>query len=187
MSPSDKIALFSAIGGWVSGIATVSAVGISLYLANRKPKINIKCRIGFRVIIGRSYVGKDIREDGLSITIANQSVVPITVNSIHWEFGRETVLHQMFGDSNSASVPKKLEYGDEALFWIKNEDDDWFNGFVAKLKEQNPKIRKFKCCVNLSTGQTFSFKPDKAFMDKLSRHIRQEKNHNSATGGKALE
>lgn len=172
MNLADKIALFSAIGGWVSGVSTVAAVSVSLYLANRKPRISIKCRVGLRVIFGKSYVGRDVREDGLAITVTNQSIVPITVNNIHWEIGQKTVLHQVFGDTNSASLPKRLEYGEEALFWIKNEGDEWLCRFSEKLKGQDAKMRKLKCCINLSTGQTFAFRPDKAFLDKLSNQIR---------------
>ncbi|HGM5053258.1 TPA: hypothetical protein ACKP2K_000708 [Serratia marcescens] len=172
MNLADKIALFSAVGGWVSGIATVAAVSVSLYLANRKPKISIKCQVGFRVIVGKSFVGKDVEENGLAIVVTNQSIVPITVNNIHWEFGRATVLHQKFGDANSASCPKKLEYGDEALFWIKNENDDWLRRFSLKLKEQHANLRKLKCCINISTGQTFAFRPDKPFQEELSKQTR---------------
>ncbi|HDX5736684.1 TPA: hypothetical protein SJ157_000283 [Yersinia enterocolitica] len=171
MNLADKIALFSAIGGWVSGIATVAAVSVSLYLANRKPRISIKCRVGLKIILSKSYAGMDVRENGLAITVINQSVVPITVNNIHWEIGQETVLHQLFGDTHSASCPKKLEYGEEALFWIKNEGDEWLCRFSAQLKGQNAKMRKLKCCINLSTGQTFAFRPDKVFLDKLSEQI----------------
>lgn len=171
MNLADKIALFSAIGGWVSGIATVTAVIASLYLANRKPRINIKCSVGLRVIVGKSYVGHDVKEDGVAIRVTNQSIFPITVNNIHWNIGQKNVLHQFFGDANSATLPKKLDYGEEAVLWIKNENDAWLNRFASDLKNNNVNMKKFKCCINLSIGQTFAFKPDREFLEQLEKRM----------------
>ncbi|CAI1699201.1 Uncharacterised protein [Serratia liquefaciens] len=180
MNLTDKIALFSAIGGWVSGIATVMAVVVSLYLANRKPRSHIKGNVGLRVMSGNSFGGHAVQESGVVIRVTNHSVFPIIVNNIHWSFGQKTVLHQLFGDANSASLPKKLDYGEEAIFWIDNENDKWLSRFASELRNNNVNMRKFKCCVNLSTGKTISFKPEKEFLEELIKLMRNVDQANSS-------
>jgi hypothetical protein len=164
---ADDIAFWSMIGSWVSGIATFLAVLMSLHIANRKPKPHIGWEIGERTIFGQNSQGMPIKEEGIAIKIVNKSTVPITIVSIGWKTGGSKQFYQNFGDVNSHDVPKRIEYGEQAFFWIKNEDDKRIINFARDLKEVKGSVRKLRCYISLSTGKTFLIKPEKDFLNRI--------------------
>lgn len=166
---TNQIALWTMIGAWFSGIATFSAVLASLHIANRKPKAHLTCKVGERIIIGKNALGESLNEDGLAITVVNQSAAPVKIVSVGWKLDKGRFFHQMLGDINSDSVPKRIEYGEQAFFWIKYKGDDWIEKFAEELQKRDVKIKKVRFFVGLSTGKNFYFKPEKNFLEKLER------------------
>lgn len=175
MSTSDKIALFSAIGGWVSGIGTFLAVLVSLYLANRKPKLRLKCQISEMTIVSRSPINHGSQKPGIAMIITNLSSVPVRIQSLGWSCGKDKYWHQILGDVDSAVLPKTIEYGNQAVFWIDLEgrEEEWFFDIGKLLKEAGADTRKMRLCVSTSTGRLFYFKPDKEFVEKIASKMNE--------------
>lgn len=169
----QSIAFWAMIGSWVSGVATFLAVIASLYIANRKPKAHLTCKVGKRVIFGKNVLGDKIKENGLGITVVNQSIVPVKIISIGWSIGNDKYFHQILGDIHSDEIPKKLEYGEQAFFWIKMDDGDWMERFADEIIKNDGKVEKLKFVINLSTGKSFYFKPEKAFLEQISNMVKQ--------------
>lgn len=166
---ADDIAFWSMIGSWVSGIATFLAVVASLYIANRKPKPHIGCEVGERTIFGTNALGEIIQMNGIAIKIVNKSIVPIKIVSIGWKTGGTEDFYQRFGEPNSDDVPKRIEYGEQAFFWLKNEEDKKIRDFARDLSKVHGSVKKLRCFIGLSTGKNFLIKPEKYFLDRVER------------------
>jgi len=164
---TDEVAFWSMIGSWVSGAATFLAVLASLHIANRKPKTSLTCKVGERIIFGKNLLGENLQESGLGITVVNQSTVPVKIVSIGWRLSKHKYFYQILGDHHSDAVPKRIEYGEQAFFWIKMDDNDWLERFANDFKKHNGKLKHLRCAVNLSTGKSFYIKPESAFLKKL--------------------
>lgn len=174
MTTADKIALLSAIGSWVSGIGTLLAVVISLYLANRKAKLRLKCEVGERVmIIPGANPGEGDNQPGISIIVTNLSVLPVTINTIGWTCGKKNYWHQMLGDPESARLPNRLEYGEQAIFWISLEgkEESWFEEFAQQLKERGANPNKMKVTISTSSGGILHFNLEKDLLNKFSQLV----------------
>lgn len=165
---SDDIAYWSMIGSWASGIATFLAVVVSLYIANRKPKASLTCEVGLRTIFGKNEMGQEINEYGLAVKVINQSTIPIKIVSVGWQFPKKKYFYQLFGDIHSDVLPKKIEYGEQAFLWVKVDGTEWLKEFAEELKNYGCDIKKIRCAINLSTGKTFYFMPDKDFIKKIA-------------------
>ena len=50
MTLVQKIQIWNAIGAWFAGIATFFAVLVSLYLARKSERLNLKASVGIRLI-----------------------------------------------------------------------------------------------------------------------------------------
>jgi len=150
---------------WFAGGATLSAVLVSLYIANKKPVPRINSFVDATIIApapGISMVG-------LSITVANVGLYPVVISSIHWEFGGKKKIVQMFNKLISAQMPKKLEHGESALFFIETENfSEWIVNFRKLIEDSDGKLSKLRFVINLTTGQRISFKPKRDLIETLS-------------------
>ncbi len=57
MNIAEKISLWSMIGTWFSGIATVAAVLMAFHLANKRPKAIVKCTVSRSVFLSKMILG----------------------------------------------------------------------------------------------------------------------------------
>lgn len=184
MTTADKIALFSAIGAWISGVATLLAVIISLYLANRKTKVRLSCVVGERLILTKSLDEANSRQPGIAIIVTNLSALPIKLTSIGWTCGnklfstnwvnrKKHYWHQMLGDIDSEDLPKRIEYGEQGFFWISlvGKEDTWFQEFVEQMKEVGANPQYLKISIATSSGGLFNFRPDDELIQKFSEYF----------------
>ncbi|WET42495.1 hypothetical protein [Citrobacter enshiensis] len=168
MNINEKISLLSMIGTWFSGIATVLAVWMALHLANRKPKAIAKCTVSRSLFFIQSSMGTET-EKGIQIKVINQSLHAITVSSIEWEYGGDSVIASYFSDEKSHKLPSKLEHGEVARFWIPLFPDErnWLKRIAALVRSNGKDPSKIICSVELTTGDRFKTKPDKEIINIL--------------------
>ncbi|AVJ17203.1 hypothetical protein CLM71_08695 [Serratia sp. MYb239] len=161
-------AYWAMIGTWFSGIATFSAVWMALYLANRKPKAIVKCSVSRSLFFIQDDFGLDT-ERGIQIKVVNQSLHAITISSVEWEYGGDSVIASYFSDVKSHKLPSKLEHGEEARFWIPLYPDErnWLERVAKEIREQGRDPGKVICSVELTTGDKFKIKPDNEIITLL--------------------
>lgn len=112
LSTADTIALFSAIGTWVAGLATVTAVIVSLWLAIYKYKISLKIWCG-NIISINGPMPQGVNPECFRLKITNTTQRPITISQIScktgvWKFGRQWAIFNMAKNY----IPKTLAYGE---------------------------------------------------------------------------
>ncbi|MEL4014378.1 hypothetical protein [Dryocola clanedunensis] len=175
MTTADKIALFSAVGGWVSGLGALLAVIVSLYLANRKTKVQIKCDVGERLIISKGSFGDSSKQSGIAIVVTNLTSLPVKITGIGWSCGKGHYWHQILGDKDSDVLPKKIEYGDQGFFWVSLEgkEESWFQGIAKQMKDKKANISKLKVSISTASGGLFYFSPEKELKAKFSEYYKK--------------
>lgn len=160
---SAEWAFWSMIGTWFAGIATFLAVCVSLHLGLKKPKAHISCRIS----IGVTWAGP-FQKKGVAIVVTNLSLNTVKVTSINWTFKKEVTFYQPFNSPLSMQLPKSLDYGEQAHFWIDTDgNSEWIEKIALGLKEQGADPKDFRCVVSVTTGESFTFEVEKSVMDKI--------------------
>lgn len=162
---------------WFAGAATFSAVVVSLWLARRREKIDIKCTAGERDLIIKNVAGSQVKQ-GIAIEITNRTRFPITISNIGWDCGKGVYLAQMFGDKESDTLPKKIDYGERCFLWIELADSENWYDEVSKVlikKGNDKKIKSMKLLVSTTTTKPFLFKPEKKLLSNLSDAIDKNK------------
>ncbi|HGM5294777.1 TPA: hypothetical protein ACKP0P_001343 [Serratia marcescens] len=149
-------AFWSMIGSWVAGIATFAAVVTTLYIAKMRPKPRIKCEITISAMKRYSW------KKGIAIHIANIGIMSINISSIVWHFDGDTTFSQDF-EPEGSNLPKKLEHGESAFFFIQNDEEiNWGKDVKNFILENNGRIDRLRISVNLGTMDKFFVKPHKS-------------------------
>lgn len=162
-------ALWSMIGTWFAGIATFLAVCVSLHLGLKKPKAHISCRVN----VGITWQGP-YEKKGVMIVITNLALNTVKVTSITWTFKKDITFYQPFHSPLSMQLPQKLDYGEQATFWIDIDgNSEWIKKIASGLKEQSANPKDFRCVVSVTTGESFTFEIEKSLMDKITSSYQQ--------------
>ncbi|OMQ22174.1 hypothetical protein [Serratia oryzae] len=153
------------VATWVAGCATFAAVVVSLYIANRKPISRITSTCGTAIV----SPSPGISLIGLSLNVANIGMHPVVISSITWVCNGDKQLVFVFNTHASDKLPKKLEHGESAMFFIEfNNFADWKADLLNFIEKANGKVKKLQYVVTLGTGQSVTFKPDKELMNTLT-------------------
>ncbi|HHQ6721957.1 TPA: hypothetical protein ACSTNG_001695 [Serratia fonticola] len=152
------------VATWVAGCATFAAVVVSLYIANRKPISRITSTSGAAIV----SPSPGISLIGLSLDVANIGVHPVVISSITWVCNGDKQLVLLFNSHASNKLPKKLEHGESAMFFIEfNNFADWKAELLGFIEKANGNVKNLRYVVKLGTGQSITFKPNKELMNTL--------------------
>lgn len=171
-------AFWAMAGTWFAGIATFAAVFVSLRLSRATTKVKLKCNVAERVIITALTNGTTRQEPGIAFQITNLSISPVKITNVGWSAGKGKYWMQQFGDVNSERLPKKLDYGEEVLFWVsldegEEPENEWFRKIAIQFKKKAAVINKVRCAVTTSTGGTINFKVDKKLLEKIELYMNE--------------
>ncbi len=132
-------AFWSMIGTWVAGIATFLAVCVSLHLGLKKPKAHINCRVN----VGITWQGP-YQKKGVSIVITNLALHTVKVTSINWTYKKDITFYQPFYSPLSMQLPQKLDYGEQANFWIDIDgNSEWIEKNSIGFKRAKCQPQRF--------------------------------------------
>jgi hypothetical protein len=160
---SAEWAFWAMIGSFLSGFATVAAVVTSLYLAKTRPKPRIRGEIIISAMKKMSW------QNGIGISVANIGQLPINITGLVWHFaGKSTFMHDFAPGSHK--LPKKLEHGESAFFFIENDEHIlWAHDVKNFILENHGKIDKLRMVVNLGTMDKQFIKPAPEVLDIIKR------------------
>lgn len=176
----QTIGLVGALGTWAAAFATFAAVAVSLRLARRSERIDLKINCGVRA---------DIAGDGtpprrfIGIAVVSRQDRPVSIDWVGWKVGRgRTAQHviQMLSPTSVSRVPMQLvHHGQRAMFQLYLDDaptwaQDFATNFVGDLSDR--RLKTLRALVQTSTGQTLEVVPEKNVLELLRE---------AATAGKA--
>jgi len=163
--------LVNAIGAVFSAIGTVAAVVLALYLARRDNMIRLLNSVTEGELISQTGFRSVIM-----INITNIGRRPVQVNSLSWRLGfikkRFYFIKLDQNDLDNHPLPKKLEDGDQAQYFISFQDFKKIMGDIIPgltwIRRNHVSI-SMKLLVHTSAGKTFIVKPDKILRTQIGK------------------
>ncbi len=158
----------SLIGIWFTGIATMSASGVALFLALRSDKIMLKLNVGLRLLI------QDRRSENVVwIQVTNIRTRMATISAAFWRFQRSngTYTFIVLTPANIRnSLPATLADGQSVDLilnyeWLDNVSRDIGN--QMNREELNVALQTLIVGVQISSGLKFTEKPEKEIIDRI--------------------
>ena len=161
----------NTFAGWVSGVGTFIAVVVALYIANRSIRPKANAWTGHRITIGPG--GNEPYPEFLVFGIANKGERPITVSQIGWKVGmiNKRYAIQLYDKSMSSKLPIKLDYGEEATWYVplNLRDKPWIEDFANGMLMPRYKISCFTLRAQFfsSIGHIFTVRPERNLIVKF--------------------
>src|SRR5215210_1169995 len=112
--------LWGVIGTWFSGIGSMLAVIVSLYLARRQDRVNLTVSAGIRQLVTPGERGAPPKF--VAIRVVNRGYRRVTVSHVGWRIGllRKRNFVQLLHPRHpmSSDIPVSLDQGEQANFFI---------------------------------------------------------------------
>ncbi len=151
--------LLEVLGTWISGIGSLLAVIVALYLALSERAVRLKVTAGYRLVM-TSGLGKD--GEVIDITVANIGARDVVVTNVLWSWGilRRQYAVQVTGSAmDSLRIHQRLEPGHRGSFYIDvdpKDDDNWIRRFAKNLPKYLRKlwVRRMKVGISTAVGKT---------------------------------
>jgi hypothetical protein len=169
LTTDQVIQVWNAVGTWVAGLATTSAVIVSLELARRQTRVRLHASIGIRSIIGD---GEHLRNI-VTLSVTNLGERPVRIDSASWKFPPGKIGYQYglqnFGGPYSAPLPKELVHGERATFTYSDEDFAWTKWLLKDFPEARNErwLRRLRFHINTSVNQTVKIKPERTLIERI--------------------
>jgi hypothetical protein len=165
----QTIQIWNVVGTWFSGLATLAAVGVALYLARKADRVRLKVRCGLRSVI---FGNGTPPEEHVGFSVTNLGDRPVTIHTVGWVVGnrneRKYCLHPESGQHTNR-YPIELSHGKSASFMVSFQATpnwlfDFINNFVADAD-----VETLVGQVHTSVGKTVSVKPDRELLRRLEK------------------
>lgn len=170
-------ALINSFAPWLSAIGTLSAVVVSLYLANRSQH-SARLSVGLRIMIGPGSV--EPYPEFVVFKIVNHGARPLRITQIGWRAGlwKKRYAVQSFEDGISSKLPIDLEHGQEASWFVptRHSQEGWPTYFAKGFLESRIALWTLRAQAFSSLGHDFFVKPEPNLLKALEEamaHIRK--------------
>ena len=167
---------WGSFADWVSGIGSLAAAGVALYVANSAQRVKLKGYCGHRLIIGLAQP----QEEVFSVQVTNVSQRPTVVTNIGFTFGlwrwkRHGIL-TFVQDDIGHGIPKPLSDGETGNWNARlGSDNCWITNLVAQFSITRFSVLTWRIHVHTSNGGTTTLRPEKNIRDMLLVHIASRK------------
>ncbi len=163
--------LYNSFSNWVSAVATLAAVVVSLYLARRSGQPRAKVSVGHQLIITQGDKRKP--PEVIVFRIVNTGDRTIRVTNIGWRLGLWKKRHaiQLYDAAQSSPLPVELAHGQEASWTVPLDfgDDPWRTSFPRKMMQPNfwLSCKTLRAQFHTSVGEVFTAKPESNLINLL--------------------
>jgi hypothetical protein len=179
-----------------SAIGTCGAVIVSLWLAQRRPGVEVSVSASMRVLVYGD--GRDEMPEFLAISVVNKGLQNVVIQSVAWKvrrrfwWGFRRLAAHQFVETTSAQwpnprLPLALAHGESATFSLAAfGPNDWFQtprerGFFSDVLRTRRSLGRLRVIAHTSVGAACVGRPDEAFLDRLWE-VMQEHRKAQASG-----
>jgi hypothetical protein len=172
----QKIQVWNAVGTWLAGIATLAAVLVSLHLARRSEKVQLRAFAGIRLLVRGDGAPS---EQHVAIGVTNLGDRTVTISSIGWAVGKgksRSYCIQTVSGPWTSQYPIELSHGKGANFMVSFDDTPtWLADFSKKFlsRVRDKELDTLVAQIHTSIGQTIEVEPEESLMSLL----REMRNH----------
>lgn len=165
-----------------SAVGTCGAVIVSLWLAQRKPRLDVTVSASMRLLIFGD--GRDDTPSFLTIAVVNKGPQPVVLQAVGWKVRRvigwgfiKTAMHQFVETTShfapNPPLPTTLTQGHTATFYLAAfGEHDWFktareNGFFSDRLKTRRSLKRLRVVASTSVGVDCYGRPGSEFLDDL--------------------
>jgi hypothetical protein len=167
----QKIQVWGVVGSWLSGMATLAAVCLTLWLVNRSDRVRVNGYAGIRLVVEGDGTPA---EKQVCISVTNLGERAVTVNTVGWRIGewrRRRYAIQNLAGRYSAQYPTELGHGKSASFMVSLKDvPNWpteFMSFVGTNDRKN--LSTLRAAIHTSVGQSIYLRPEEELIELLAK------------------
>jgi hypothetical protein len=171
MTLDQQIQVWNTVGTWLAAIATFLAVLVSLYLAQKSDRVNLRASAGIRMVFAGDGSPP---EEHVGVNVVNLGDRPVNVTAIGWRIGsrrNKRFCIQPVAGHYTHQYPKQLAHGEQATFMVSfKAAPDWARtfatDFVKDVSDRN--LKTLRALVSTSVGRRdVEVVPEKSLLDKL--------------------
>jgi hypothetical protein len=158
---------------WVSGIGSLAAAIVALYMAYDAKKVRLRGHAGHRTIIGGGMPQVEV----FNVSATNISQRPTKITNISFSMGiffwrRYGIITFMQG-AYSHGIPRDLTDGDNGSWSVDlGPDEDWIQDLVDKFKMNWLDVQTLRIFVHTSNGGSTKLVPERSFRKMVLAHIK---------------
>ncbi len=152
---------WGSVADWVSGIGSLSAAIVALYIAKISQRVRLRGYCGYTVRLG----GGMLKQNLVSIDITNIGSRGTVINNIGIRIGlfrRRYGIIPVDRDNYSDKIPMLLNDGDQGHWCIPlDEKFSWINGLCKDFIKSPLDIATMQIQVHTTNGGTQNIRPNK--------------------------
>ena len=159
---------WGSIADWVSGVGSLAAAVVALYVAHSSQRVKLRGYCGHRLIIG----GGQPQLDVFAVSVTNISQRPTIVTNIGFTFGlwrwkRHGIITFMQDDIGHG-IPKPLSDGETGNWNARlGKDNKWITDLVEKFAVTRFSVMTWRIHVHTSNGGTTTLRPERNIRDMV--------------------
>jgi hypothetical protein len=158
---------WGSVAEWVSGIGSIFAAVVALYLARASQRIRLRGYCGLRTVLQQGTEPQEI----LSISVTNIGTRSTIVNNISIQVGtfkKRFGVITMVKDRYSVGIPFPLPDGQEGHWGIPlDEQKSWIRELCESLITKPSDVASLRFRVHTSHGAHLVLRPEKALQTEM--------------------
>lgn len=173
---------WGSIADWVSGLGSLSAGVIALYLARASERIRLKGNIGLRAMVGLGQPQVDL----ISISVTNVGTRATVISNIGFTVGRfkgkRHGIIMAMRDVYSVGIPFALADGQQAHWGFPmGEDRKWLRELCGNFIKTDRDIQTLRFHVYTNHGERLTLRPERPMLGALREVLVEENNKVAAS------
>ena len=162
---------WGSVADWVSGLGSLSASAVALYLARSSDRIRLRCTCGIRFTVG----GGMPEESLVWISVTNVgrrptrvTTVGLTVGSRWGKGGRRAAILRVPASPYCSPLPLVLHDGETGQWAIPlDAQRSWVSDLVRDMVPDAEARATLRFFIGTSHGAEVSFPPEQSLLDDL--------------------
>lgn len=169
----EQWGVINGLANWLSAVATISAVVVSLWLAMRTGKRKGKLTVVVMAIAQRVAT---THPRYVTFHLVNTGDRSFHATAVGWYFGgKRNRQHfmQLLDNRESAPLPMVVQPGEFARWMFSVDDGSWYSSWRDELKGSEKHLKSLRAIVSTSTGEDFICKPHESVLAGIREHFKE--------------
>lgn len=158
---------WGSVADWVSGLGSLSAAIVALYLARWSQRIRLRGYCGLRTAVG----GNGPREELVFINVTNIGTRSTIVGNLGMRVGllkKRFAIITMVKDQYSVGIPHPIADGQQAHWAIPlDENKTWLRDLCKDFVVAPTDVRTLRFQIQTTHGETFNIRPERSLREAM--------------------
>lgn len=159
---------WGSVADWVSGLGSLSAAIVALYLAKSAERIRLRGYCGIRIVVGQGMAPQDL----VFFSVTNIGTRATVINNISMRVGwfkKRYAVITVVKDQYSVGVPYAITDGQEGHWGIPlDKDKKWLCDLASDFIKNQSDVNSLRFFVHTNHGEVLTLRPEKQLRNTIS-------------------